>query len=295
MTLFTLTIPASTANLGPGFDSMGMALNTYLTLKVYTHDHWVFEHHSACLPKDTAYDTHFIYLVAKQVAQKHNKTLPPCRVVVTSDIPLARGLGSSASAVVAGVELANQLCKLNLSDDEKLLLATDFEGHPDNVAPALFGGLTVATSFDNKISYFKINTLTVDLILYIPDVKLSTTDSRNVLPSTLSLQDAARASSISNVMVGALLTQDYTLAGEMMESDIFHEPYRAKLIPEYENIKAQAKQLGAYATVLSGAGPTMISLVPHGQGEQMAKQMQPLFPSHHVKVSQIDQSGVQID
>lgn len=296
MKLFTLTIPASTANLGPGFDSMGMALKKYLTLKVYKEKSWEFEHHSPCLPDEVSYDKHFIYQVALDVAEQYDRQLPTCRVVVSSDIPLARGLGSSAAAVVAGIELTNQLCHLSLTDEDKLLLASRFEGHPDNVAPSLFGGLIVtATPTKNKIDYLKLAQLNLDIVLYIPDVKLKTEDSRKVIPPTLSHEDAALASGIGNLMVAALLSEDYELAGDMMEADQFHEPFRAKLIPDYNDIKRHARQSGAYATVISGAGPTMISFVPKDQGLEIAKKMQGLFPKHEVVTSEIDYSGVQVD
>src|SRR5690625_7133219 len=110
MTMFTITVPASSANIGPGFDSVGMAINRYLTLQVNDSNHWQFEHLSSFLPTNVDYNDHFIYQVANKVANQFQKKLPPCKVYVKSEIPLARGLGSSASAVVAGIELANQLC-----------------------------------------------------------------------------------------------------------------------------------------------------------------------------------------
>src|SRR5690625_4063466 len=175
MSMFTIIVPASSANIGPGFDSAGMAVNRYLTLKIESQDQWEFEHLSPFLPKETDYKEHFIYQVAKQIAERHERSLPASKVIVDSEIPLARGLGSSASAVVAGIELANQLCELSLSSTEKLQYATEIEGHPDNVAPAIFGGLLVtAKSSGGQVDFIQIPHLDLDIILYIPNVELTT-------------------------------------------------------------------------------------------------------------------------
>src|SRR5690625_4393052 len=110
MQSFTLKIPASSANMGAGFDSIGLAVQRYLTLKIESSDAWAFDHQSNFLPTYTNPEDHFIYKVALHIANKYDKSLSPCQVTMTSEIPLARGLGSSASAVVAGIELANQIC-----------------------------------------------------------------------------------------------------------------------------------------------------------------------------------------
>ncbi|HLS59758.1 MAG TPA: homoserine kinase [Virgibacillus sp.] len=289
----TIIVPASSANIGPGFDSLGMAMNRYLTLEVSEQQHWEFEHRSPFLPAFTNYEEHFIYKVALQVATIYQHVLSPYKVVVHSDIPLARGLGSSASAVIAGIELANQCCKLALTIEEKVQLATKIEGHPDNVTPALIGGFVITAKTDPEhIEYLKTPHLDLDIVLSIPTIELKTDDARNVLPTKFTNEQAASASSICNLMIASLLTGHYELAGKMMEKDLFHEPYRAELIPNYQGIKKQAKQLGAYGTVISGAGPTMISFVPKGEGETIAKKMQVLLPEYDVDALQIDQQGL---
>jgi len=295
MSMFTITVPASSANIGPGFDSAGLAVERYLTLTVERQDQWEFEHLSHFLPVETDYEEHFIYQVAKKIAEKHGQVLPPCKVVVDSDIPLARGLGSSASAVVAGIELANQLCELKLSSTEKLAYATEIEGHPDNVAPALFGGLVVSVkSVGGEIDFVQIPNVDLDIILYIPNVELKTEEARNVLPNQFTRDEATSASGVSNVMIASLLMKDYERAGKMMEQDLFHEPYRAKLIPNYEMIKQQAKKFGAYGTVISGAGPTMISFAPKGEGQSITSHMSKILENYDVASLQIDYNGLQV-
>lgn len=295
MNNFTIKVPASTANIGPCFDSAGAALNLYLTLDVSKAANWEFEQRSPLLPDDTHFEDNFIYKIAKQTAERHDKQLPACKVIVTSGVPLARGLGSSASAVMAGIELANQACKLSLSPEEKLNYGTEIEGHPDNIAPALLGGLVISVKTpDGEMDWIRLADLELDVIVYIPNVELKTEEARNALPISYSRDEATTASSISNVLIASLLNGDYGLAGKMMEKDLFHEPYRANLIPNYQIIKVEAKKSGAYGTVISGAGPTMISFVPKGEGQAIAGHMETVFRGYEVKTLEIDRDGVQV-
>lgn len=296
MSCLTITVPASSANIGPGFDSAGMALNRYLTLHVSTNEKWVFEHRSVHLPQATSAEDHFIYKIAGQLAGEYHVPLPPRKIIVESEIPLARGMGSSASAVVAGIELANQLCGLALSESEKLQWATKFEGHPDNVAAALLGGLVItATPSEERIEYFQTANIDLDLVLYIPGFELKTEAARKVLPKQFSRSSAASASSIGNMMVAGLISGNYELAGRMMEADLFHEPYRASLIPNYAEIRREAKNLGAYGTVISGAGPTMISFAPKGGGQIIADHLKTMLPDYSVQLVKLDDQGLRVN
>ncbi len=292
-----ISVPASTANIGPGFDSIGMALSRYLTLHVTEHDgEWMFEHRSPHLPIAPDAKDHFIYKVAERMAAQYEAILPVCKVIVESEIPLARGMGSSASAVIAGIELANQLCSLQLTPKEKLNWASHFEGHPDNVGAALFGGLVItAVTKDNKIEFIQNSELNLDLVLFIPDFELKTDASRKVLPNEYTREVAATANGISNVMIAGFLSGNYQLAGQMMEEDLFHEPYRAPLIPNYKDIRRQAKELGAWGTVISGAGPTMISFAPKGTGASIAKQLQTQYADYTVEHMEIDRKGLYVE
>lgn len=292
---FSLKLPASSANIGPGFDSVGIALNRYLTLNVSEGEKWEFQHSSPSLPSSTHYENHFIYQMANKMALQFNKNLPPANIKVESEIPLARGLGSSASAVVAGIELANQLCNLSLSNKEKLQCGSEIEGHPDNVAAVLFGGLVISVKTSaGAIEYLPLSPLNMDVVVYIPDIELKTEKARKALPSHFSRHQAASGSGISNLMIASLISGDYELAGKMMEQDLFHEPYRSNLIPYYNKLKYEAKQLGAFGTVISGAGPTMISFVPEGEGERIASGMSPLLPGYQVESLKIDNHGFQV-
>src|SRR5699024_9050118 len=125
--------------------------------------------------------------------------------------------------------------------------------------------------------------------------ELKTEDSRKVLPKQFHMKDAATASGISNLMVSSLLTGDYKLAGKMMESDLFHESYRAKLIPNYYEIRSRARELGAFGTVISGAGPTMISFVPEGDGVKVAQEMRVTFSDYDIDAVAIDEDGLTVE
>lgn len=292
--MLEISVPASSANIGPGFDSAGVAVSRYLKLRVERSESWKFVHTTPLVPPVRNYKDHYIYKVATKVAEWHDCTLPSLYVEMHSEIPLARGLGSSASAIVAAIELTNQMCELSLTEKEKLDYAIRIEGHPDNVAACLFGGFVVTVKMGKETSYKKLPPIATDLVVYIPNVELKTTDAREVLPEKFAMKDAATASGVSNLMISALLTGDYELAGKMMESDLFHESYRAKLIPNYFEIRADARELGAYGTVISGAGPTMISFVPQGKGKEIAEKMQAKYRDYEVDALQLDESGLQV-
>lgn len=290
MNPFRIIVPASSANVGPGFDSMGLALELYLTLDVEASDQWELIFNDSPLN----YEDNLIYKVAKETANRFGKELPSLKVVETSEIPLARGLGSSSSAILAGIEIANQSCDLGLTNEQKLQYGTEFEGHPDNIAPALFGGLVISTVVDHEIHHITLTELELDVIVYIPSVELKTEEARSVLPETYSRDLAAHASGVSNIAVASLLSANYELAGKMMEHDLFHEPYRKGLIPNYDMIRNEAKNLGVFGTMISGAGPTMLSIVQKGKGQEIANMMQDKLLDYQVKALGIDVQGMKV-
>lgn len=250
-----IKVPASSANLGPGFDSVGVAISLYLTIDVLEEtDHWVVDHDLGDLPRDEKN-----MIVAS--ALKIKPDLAPRHLRVESDIPLAHGLGSSSSAIVGGIELADKLGGMHLAPHEKIELASQLEGHPDNVAPTILGSLVVGCKVNGHFTAVKAPVPPFAMIAYIPAYNLKTSDARAVLPKELSFKDAVQASAVANTAVAALFAQDYEKAGELMEADLFHERYRSKLVPELEIIRNVGHSHGAVATYLSGAGPTVMSLV----------------------------------
>ncbi|MDQ6600063.1 homoserine kinase [Bacillus salipaludis] len=286
-----IKVPASSANLGPGFDSIGIAVDLYLTLEVEQSNHWEFIAETEELSQFPNNEENFMCQVALKVASKYGKTLTPCKVKINSEIPLARGLGSSASAIVAAIELADFVGNLGLDTREKLLLATEMEGHPDNVGASLYGGLVVGCYHHNEVDLVSFPNLAFEMIAVIPNEELLTKDSRGVLPEVLPYSEAIQASATANVLVGALLSQNWELAGKMMESDLFHQPYRKQLIPFYSEIEVAAKENGAFGVALSGAGPTMLCFAEKGKGRKVAESLQQTFSAMSVKLLNIDDTG----
>ena len=289
--MLKIVVPASTANLGPGFDSIGLAVARYLTLEVTLSDEWSFMPCSsevASIPRGT---DNLIFQVADMVAKRYDKTLPACAVDVYSEIPLARGLGSSAAAIVAGIELANALADLSLTMEEKARIASSFEGHPDNVCASLYGGLVIGSHRREETNAVHINDIELDLVVVIPDYQLKTKASRSVLPDYFSRTDAVAASSVANVLVAALLTKNWDLAGKMMDEDLFHQPYRKALIPELNTVHAFAKEYGAFGVALSGAGPTVICFTEPGKGEGLREELTCRLRNYTVDMLSVDRNG----
>jgi homoserine kinase len=289
MTL-TITVPATSANLGPGFDSVGLAVNLYLTIEVLAPAHtWEIQHDlGASVPSD---ESNLLLETALQVAPD----LSPHQLKMTSDIPLARGLGSSSSVIVAGIELANQLGQLHLSDDQKLEVATKIEGHPDNVAPAIFGNLVVASRVDDKTYSVTAKMPETGLLAFIPDYELKTSASRQVLPSEFAYQEAVAASSVANVAVAALLAGNLPLAGQMMEGDLFHETYRGNLVPEFARIREIGHDQGAYATYLSGAGPTVMVMAAPDKLMALKRQIENEHFAGQLLALAVDTVGIKVE
>ena len=285
-----IIVPATSANVGPGFDSVGVAVTKYLEIQVCEErEEWMIEHQlGKWIPRD---ERNLLLKIALQIVPD----LQPRRLKMVSDIPLARGLGSSSSVIVAGIELANQLGNLKLSKHEKLQLATKIEGHPDNVAPAIYGNLVIASSVDGQVSAVVAPFPECAFLAYIPNYELRTRDSRGVLPKKLSYKEAVAASSIANVAIAALLTGDMVKAGQAIESDLFHERYRQELVREFATIKKVAKRNGAYATYLSGAGPTVMVLAEPDKMPKIKAELgkQPFKGKLHDL--QVDTQGVRVE
>ncbi|HEL1586779.1 TPA: homoserine kinase [Streptococcus suis] len=283
-----ITVPATSANIGPGFDSVGVALSKYLHIDILEPaDQWAIEHNLEYVPSD---QNNLLIKTALKVC----KNLQPHRLKMTSDIPLARGLGSSSSVIVAGIELANQLGNLQLTKEEKLIIATEIEGHPDNVAPAIYGNLVISSYVNKKVAAVVADFPETGFLAFIPNYPLRTSESRGVLPSQLSAKKAVAASSIANVAVAALLKGDIETAGKAIESDMFHEPFRQKLVQEFYPIKQIGHEEGAYATYLSGAGPTVMVLAAKEKLESISEKITALQLDGSLHVLEVDQEGVQI-
>lgn len=288
-----IRVPATSANLGPGFDSCGIAVTKYLFVEVLeASEKWEIVHD---LGESIPANENNLLIKAALKVYPH---LPPQKIRMTSDIPLARGLGSSSSVIVAGIELANRLGNLNLTDHKKLMLAANMEGHPDNVAPAIFGDFVVASQCEEEnkteITYSKHYFPECEIIAFVPSDELLTTESRQVLPETLTYKEAVAASAISNVMIAALISGDLTLAGKMMQKDRWHENYRSALVPHLGTIQQICRSESAYGCFLSGAGPTVLILAETSKVEAISRALQNFYQDALIEHVQIDREGIQV-
>ena len=285
-----IIVPATSANVGPGFDSVGIAVTRYLTIEVLEpSDAWLIEHDlGAGIPTD---EKNLLLSTALSITP----AIQPHHIKMTSEVPLARGLGSSSSVIVAGIELANQLANLQLSDAEKLRIATEIEGHPDNVAPAIFGNMVIASYIGEDVQYVTADFPSCDLVAFVPSYQLKTSDSRNVLPKEWSYKEAVAASSVANVAIAALLKGDLVTAGRSIELDHFHERYRQSLVKEFPQVKEVAHQHDAYATYLSGAGPTIMNLLAPEHTAAFVAALEKLGLEGQIFQLKIDTFGVRVE
>lgn len=249
-------VPASSANLGPGFDSLGLAVSLYLIVEVLGEsDKWSVEHDfGKGIPTDEN------NLIVHSIIEL-DKNITPKKLKVSSNIPLARGLGSSSAAIIAGVMLGQKLSDKTFSKDELFSVATKIEGHPDNVSPALFGGLTISWMLDQSPKTLRTDFLGLDLLAYVPGYELATSKSRSVLPTNVSHAKAVKANSLANALIASLLLKDKAKVKELIEADELHEPYRKKLVPELALLRQLGRKQNAWGTYLSGAGPTVMTLI----------------------------------
>ena len=264
--MIRVKVPATTANMGPGYDVLGMALSQYSTFQCQEDDKISLSIKGLESEKLVNQD-HEANLVVRSMNHlfKYVDKYPKgYKLEIINDIPLARGMGSSASAIVGGLLVANYLVGANLDQDEILKLATQIEDHPDNVAPALMGNIVLSTKApDDQVIYHSIKPFDdLTCVLFIPDYEVSTSMSRAVLPQSISMADAVHTSGHLSLMLAGFMTGNKDLIGQTMV-DRLHEPYRKSLIKNFDDFKASALEVGAFAFSLSGSGSTIIAYCDH--------------------------------
>lgn len=286
-----IKVPASTSNLGPGFDSIGMAVNLYLELEVKESHIWNIHHIGEILSTLVNDDSHYIRKYCHYFYDLLNLE-PKCfDIVMHSDIPLARGLGSSGSALIASLEIVDYFYQLNLTKVEKVNLLSEIEGHPDNVAPSLLGGVIAGYYNNDKNSTTTVQLPVIEwpIMVVIPNYELKTSEAREVLPNQFAYDKAVRAGAIGNVLVAALFARDYQLAGKMMMQDLYHEPYRQHLVPHYQLVTEMiTDQCFAF---LSGAGPSIFVVCDPDEFNENFMRLNQLHDCE-VKHIQVDVNGV---
>lgn len=307
----SVKVPATTANIGPGFDCMGMALPIYNTITIEetvlpgtgieinainndsTADNLMFEH----IPMD---ETSIIYKAVELLYNSIGQTPSELKITVQSQIPIARGLGSSASVIVGGLLAANELLGHPADEVALLSIATEVEGHPDNVTPAIVGGLCITSQEDDgTILYRKLNWPEEwNITVCIPDYELSTDISRSVLPKEVPMGDAVFNAKRLAMFVEAVNTKDAELMKIALQ-DKLHQPYRMKLVPGLdkiiENLKHEENVLGC---VLSGAGPAILVISQKNDLDRIMSIVKETWEDMNVKVNimtlPVEPQGAQI-
>jgi homoserine kinase len=264
---FEVRVPASTANLGAGFDCFGLALQLYLTVRatvqpgadarIIVRSHGIDG--SANLP--TAPEENLILRAMQHAAEHESLRLPPVDLDVHNEIPIAAGLGSSAAAIVAGISLAFALSKKKLPQQTALRLAADLEKHADNVSAALLGGLVVSfVAADNKVVAVRKNWPNeIRVVVVTPKMPLETSASRAALPKTVDHPDAVHNLQRSALFVAALDAKRYDLLWDAMQ-DRLHQSYREVLVPGLADVLQIPRIPGLLGFALSGAGPSVVAL-----------------------------------
>jgi homoserine kinase len=289
----TVHIPATSANLGPGFDVLGLALRLYNDVSL-SADPKEFSHSqrtphvavnvegegTGILPRDAS---NLVVRAAFKVFERARRWPAELHVRLVNRIPLSRGLGSSSAASLGGICAANALIGKPLKDNDLLEMAVAMEGHPDNVVPAMVGGFCVAGIVDHEVRYLKFDARSnLRAVVCSPDRPLETQEARRVLPSRIPFSAAVFTSSRVAFLMGALLQKRYEMLSFAME-DVLHQPSRARLIPGMNEAIRDAKKAGAYGSALSGAGTSVIALCrPGPKSKDVGRAMQKAFANHHV-------------
>ncbi len=276
-----VSVPATTANLGSGFDIFGLALQLY---NVFTFTSTPTPGWRVSLPAHVRLPTderNLVFRAARALCLRVGTLPPGLHLTIETGIPQARGLGSSSSAIVGGLLAANVLTGSTLDREALLAMAVAIEGHPDNVTPALLGGMTLSYSVDNAHRYVTLPfPADLTLVVAIPDFELSTAQARAVLPGQVKRADAIFNCSRTALLVQALHQRDYALLATAMD-DRLHQPYRATLVPGMTAAIAAGYAAGARGVALSGAGPTLLALADTAP-EAVAQALQASFAQHGV-------------
>ncbi|MEL6815691.1 MAG: homoserine kinase [Cyanobacteria bacterium J06598_3] len=300
-----VTVPATTANIGPGFDCLGAALSLYnrfhftpfTPLSDSAPFHITVE--GAEASRVNTGPTNLVYRAYLEFYERLGKSAPPVHIKISLGVPLSRGLGSSSTAIVGGIVGANALAGSPLDEAALAALANDLEGHPDNVVPALLGGARLAAIANSRLQICDLVWHeSVAPVVIIPEFELSTVDARRVLPGQYSRADAVfNTAHIALLLQGIATGNGDWISGGM--GDRIHQPYRKKLIPGYDEVHRAAIKAGAWGLVISGAGPTLLALSPQDRAAGVREAMEAAWQSQTFSVQahclNLDNRGAAIE
>jgi homoserine kinase len=260
-----------------------MAFQLYTTIKLTKANRTSIDLIGENLEGIAADKSNLVYKVAALLFQRAGMEVPELEIEIQSDIPLTRGLGSSASAIIGSLVASNSLAGTPFDREEIYKIATELEGHPDNVGASLFGGIVIAAWDSDKVSYIRVQPPRLKAVVAIPNFELSTKEAREVLPTSYSSKDAVKAISHSALLAASLVSGDVSVLSKAME-DVIHQPYRMHLIPGMKELLSNSKHFGALGIALSGAGPTIIGFTENDE-ERLKNYMVDVFLKNEVPVT----------
>lgn len=282
MASVTVRIPATTGNMGAGFDCIGMALGLYNTIQITETNSdltvSVEGEGKDLVPLDAE---NVCVQAAIRVCEETGRNPDGLHFNLQHDIPVSRGLGSSGVAIVAGAYGMNELMGASLDTATIIRICSDMEGHPDNVIPSLLGGLSISGERYGTIVHRTVSVPSdLSAIVAVPDYTLETKLAREALPETVPMQDAVYNMCSVGLMIQGMMTKDYDLLRAGTD-DRLHQPYRASLVPGLKQVMVAALSQGAHSAALSGAGPTVIALASKNEA-QVATAMSSTFDEHGI-------------
>ena len=293
-----IKVPGTSANIGPGFDTLGLALNIFNEITVEKKNSGIEVLWDIPNPNIPLEDN-LVYVALVHTLKKYKKEDLGCTVRMTKvDIPISRGLGSSAAAIVCGIYAAHYLMDYSLSTKDIVNIATELEGHPDNVAPAILGNMILSVMTEDSVLYSKIDfPEEIKFNVLIPNFKLSTEKARSVLPGSYSTADCVSNASRLALMLNFLKEKRYNDLRVCLEDKI-HQPYRFELINNSLDIFEKSKELGALGEFISGAGPTLITWVDKNEEtykKELQKYLDTLDDKWEIKDLTINTTGTIIE
>ncbi len=262
---FVVTVPATSANLGPGYDVLGMALEILNTVRVEPAERWGISIVGEGAERIPTGDRNLMLRTISTAGKQWGVTFPAAHLNCTHAVPLARGLGSSSAAIVAGILIADRL-NPGRTQDDLLAVAVAVEGHPDNVTPALLGGVQACTMHEGRLLHVRVPIARpLHVALYVPDMSMPTREARMVVPRKIDIQDAVYNLGHVALLVGGLASGDYGVLAAATQ-DMIHQPPRMRLFPSMTVLFHAALAAGALGVYLSGAGSTVAALVEADPG-----------------------------